>query len=139
LVLILGFSLLILSLSTPAFKDGMKLSGSRPDVIRKQLVSGPSPVGGAIGGFESGNVLLLDEFELQAAHYNMACAHAQLGSVENAVANLKLAFENGFDNFATVRGDPDLKPLQGTTEFEELLEEYDRGKGFNPFGIFSKK
>jgi hypothetical protein len=117
----------------------MKLSGSRPDVIRKQLLAGPSPVGGAIGGFESGNVLLLDEFELQAAHYNMACAHAQLGNVDEAVANLKLAFENGFDNYATVRGDPDLKPLQGTAEFEELLDQYDRGKGFNPFGLFSKK
>jgi hypothetical protein len=119
----------------------MKLSGSRPDVIRKQLLAGPSPVGGAIGGFESGKVLLLDEFELQAAHYNMACAHAQLGSVDEAVSNLKKAFDNGFNNFATVRGDPDLKPLQGTPELEELLNQYDpqRGNGFNPFGLFSKK
>jgi hypothetical protein len=58
----------------------MKLPGSRPDVMRTKLLSGPSPVGGAFGGLESSRVMTLDEFELQAAHYNMACAYAQLGN-----------------------------------------------------------
>lgn len=62
------------------FKTGMNLPGSRPDVMRTKLLSGPSPVGGAFGGMESSRVLTLDEFELQAAHYNMACAYAQLGN-----------------------------------------------------------
>jgi hypothetical protein len=56
----------------------MKLPGSRPDIVRTKNVSGPSPVGGSSGGTESRRVLTLDEFELQAAHYNMACAHARL-------------------------------------------------------------
>ena len=116
----------------------MKLDGSRSDVIRKALVSGPSPVGGASGGTDSTFVKLLDEFELQAAHYNMACAHAQIGSPQESVKNLQLAFENGFENFATVRGDEDLKPLSGMEEFEELMEKYDSQKGFNPFKLFSK-
>ena len=63
-----------------AFTKGLKLPGSRPDVVRTKLVSGPSPVGGSAGGTESQFVLSLDEFELQAAHYNMACAHARLGN-----------------------------------------------------------
>lgn len=63
------------------FKKGLKMPGSRPDVIRTKSLAGPSPVGGAAGGTESQNVMQLDEFELQAAHYNMACAHAQLGNV----------------------------------------------------------
>eukprot|EP00546_Thalassionema_frauenfeldii_P011524 CAMPEP_0178924648 /NCGR_PEP_ID=MMETSP0786-20121207/17446_1 /TAXON_ID=186022 /ORGANISM="Thalassionema frauenfeldii, Strain CCMP 1798" /LENGTH=168 /DNA_ID=CAMNT_0020599387 /DNA_START=150 /DNA_END=657 /DNA_ORIENTATION=+ len=120
-----------------AFKNGMKLPGSRPDVIRTKLMSGPSPVGGSFGGLESNNVLQLDEFELQAAHYNMACAYAQLEDIDMAVANLKQSFENGFDNYATVRGDPDLKSLQGTQEFNDLMDQYDAK--FNPFGFFSKK
>jgi hypothetical protein len=116
----------------------MKLPGSRPDVIRTKLLSGPSPVGGAIGGFENNKVLQLDEFELQAAHYNMACAYAQLDNVQESVANLEKAFNCGFDNFSTVRGDPDLKPVQGTEEFDDLMEKYDSQKGFNPFGLFKK-
>lgn len=63
-----------------AFQKGLGLPGSRPDVVRTKLVSGPSPVGGSVGGTESQRVLTLDEFELQAAHYNMACAHARLGN-----------------------------------------------------------
>jgi hypothetical protein len=135
----MAIRLLYLTVFRIAFQTGLKLPGSRPDVIRSKLLSGPSPVGGAMGGFESSAVLTLDEFELQAAHYNMACAYAQLGNVQQAVANLQTAFDNGFDNYATVRGDPDLKPLQGTEEFEELMEQYDSQKGFNPFGLFGKK
>jgi hypothetical protein len=59
----------------------MKLPGSRPDVVRTKSLSGPSPVGGAFGGTESVKVLALDDFEKQAAHYNMACAHARLGNL----------------------------------------------------------
>ena len=64
-----------------AFQKGMKLPGSRPDVLRTKSLSGPSPVGGSYGGLESQNVMTLDDFELQAAHYNMACAHARLGNL----------------------------------------------------------
>ena len=60
----------------------MKLPGSRPDVVRTKALSGPSPVGGAFGGTESQNIMSLDDFELQAAHYNMACAHARLGNLD---------------------------------------------------------
>jgi len=66
---------------TAAFQKALKLPGSKKDVVRTKLVSGPSPVGGSAGGTESTSVQTLDEFELQAAHYNMACAYAKL---ENA-------------------------------------------------------
>jgi hypothetical protein len=102
-------------------------------VIRTKRLSGPSPVGGSTGGMESRNVETLDEFELQAAHYNMACAHAQLGNIAEAIVNLQTAFENGFDNFATVRSDPDLDPIRGEKEFANLMSTYEP-KGFNPFG-----
>jgi hypothetical protein len=61
----------------------MKLPGSRPDVVRTKSLSGPSPVGGAFGGTESRKVMALDDFELQAAHYNMACAHARVGHLND--------------------------------------------------------
>ena len=59
----------------------MSLPGSRPDIVRTANVPGPSPVGGAKGGTEGRAVMNLDEFEYQAAHYNVACAYACLGNV----------------------------------------------------------
>jgi len=93
-----------------------------------------------MGGFESKNSVSLDEFELQAANYNMACAYAQLNQTAQAVKALEAAFQNGFDNFATVRADPDLDPVKGTAEFDKLMEKYEpKTKGFNPFGLFGGK
>jgi len=118
------------------FQKALKLPGSRQDVVRTKLLSGPSPVGGSTGGYESQNVLTLDEFELQAAHYNMACAHAQLGNTNEAIASLRTAFENGFDNYQTVRSDPDFDSVRREKEFEKLMAEFEPKKGFNPFGFF---
>jgi hypothetical protein len=92
-----------------------------------------------MGGFESKNTVTLDEFELQAANYNMACAYAQLNNVPEAVAALERAFDSGFDNFATVKSDPDLDPVKGTPEFSSLMAKYEPKRGFNPFGFFSSK
>jgi hypothetical protein len=121
----------------PAFQKGLQLPGSKIDVIRTKSLSGPSPVGGAIGGFETKNIAILDEFELQAANYNMACAYAQLGQVESALTALRASFDAGFDNYATVRADPDLTAVQSTDAFRALLDEYEpKTRGFNPFGFF---
>lgn len=119
------------------FQKGMKLPGSNKDVLRTKSLSGPSPVGGSMGGYESQNIYPLDEFELQAAHYNIACAHAQLGNLDDSIANLQKAFENGFNNYSTVRGDPDLDPIKDQADYKKLMDAYD-SKGFNPFGFLGK-
>jgi hypothetical protein len=75
----------------------MKLPGSKKDVVRTKSLSGPSPVGGAFGGTESQNVNSLDEFELQAAHYNMACAHARVGNLDAVRRVIALSLIVGFD------------------------------------------
>ena len=122
-----------------AFQSAMKLPGSKSDVIRTKSLSGPSPVGGAFGGTESKSSSTLDEFEVQAANYNMACAYARLDLRTDAVSALERAFQAGFDNFATVREDPDLDPVKATPQFEKLMQKYEpKSKGFNPFGLFGK-
>lgn len=78
----------------------------------------------------------LDEFELQAAHYNIACALARLGRVAESCQNLEKAFQSGFDNYNTVRVDPDLSDVHSSLEFETLMEKWDPKKGF--FGFFKK-
>lgn len=124
-------------LSHSVFQKGLNLPGSRTDIIRTKNISGPSPVGGAVGGTEGKQVQTLDEFELQAAHYNIACAYARMGKYKEACQSLEAAFQAGFDNYVTVGGDPDLKSLKGTSDFVTLMAKYDR-KGFNPFGLFQK-
>jgi hypothetical protein len=129
----------ILFVIDAAFQKGMKLPGSRPDVIRSRSSSGPSPVGGSYGGTDSQKVMTLDDFEFQAVYYNMACANSRLGKVSEAVVNLEKAFQNGFDNYSTVRGDPDLDVIKESRDYKVLMDTYDgKGGGFNPFGIFSK-
>ena len=118
----------------------MKLPGTKSDIKRTANVPGPSPVGGSKGGTEAQFTQTLDEFEYQAAHYNMACAYATLGNVGESVANLQKAFEYGFDNYATVRADPDLGNIHHTNDFRRLMDDVDPQRGFpNPFGAFGKK
>ena len=81
-------------------------------------------------------VLTLDEFEIQAAHYNIACAYARLDKVAESCGSLEKAFNAGFDNYAAVRADPDLDSVQGTLEFDSLMERFDSRKGI--FGLFKK-
>lgn len=118
------------------FKKAMTLPGSRFDILREANVPGASPVGGAKGGTTGRAVQTLDEFEFQAAHYNMACAHAALGQEGESIVNLRQAFAYGFDNYAAVRGDPDLASVRATAEFGRLMEEVE--PKFNPFGMFGK-
>lgn len=117
------------------FTKGLKLPGSKLDIIRTKNVSGPSPVGGSAGGTEGKEVWSLDEFEYQAAYYNMACACAKLGAIAEAVDNLRNAYENGFDNIRTMTSDPDLRPVYGSIEFEMFMDEINpKKKGL--FGLF---
>jgi len=63
------------------------------------------------------------------------------------VQNLDKSFQYGFDNYATVLADPDLKAVQSTPELDLLWAKYDpkgkrrnrsnarAGGGFNPFGF----
>lgn len=80
----------------------------------------------------------LDEFEYQAAHYNIACAYAKLESASEAVASLSKAIDFGFNNLDTIRADPDLRSIQGAPEFKALMSKHD-SKSFNPFSLFGKK
>lgn len=59
-----------------------------------------------------------------AALYNMACAYSQLGEKAAAITCLEAVLENGFEDYATIRSDPDLAPLRGR-DLDGLLGKYD--------------
>jgi len=75
------------------------------------------------------NLSTLDEFEYQAAYYNLACTYSCLGDVWNSVSHLKLAFEYGFDNWDTVRSDPDLMVVRDSQEFQQWMMNEQTRKG----------
>jgi hypothetical protein len=58
-------------------------------------------------------------------------------SQKQSIANLQKSFENGFNNYSTVRGDPDLDPIKDQADYKKLMDAYD-SKGFNPFGFLGK-
>ncbi|HEX6572709.1 MAG TPA: TIR domain-containing protein [Steroidobacteraceae bacterium] len=54
--------------------------------------------------------------------YNAACLYASLGEPARAIDALKQAFEAGYTNIGWMRNDPDLVPLHGVPEFQEMLQ-----------------
>ncbi|KAG2501197.1 hypothetical protein HYH03_001011 [Edaphochlamys debaryana] len=70
--------------------------------------------------------------EEQGALYNMACCYAQMGQAQAALTCLEAVLDSGFEDFKTMRSDPDLAPARGP-KFEELMSKYD-----GPFAMLKK-
>lgn len=59
------------------------------------------------------------------AHYNIACCHAILGDNTQAIAQLKQAIANGFDEVEFMQEDPDLANLHDDPRFTALMEAHE--------------
>jgi Flp pilus assembly protein TadD len=55
------------------------------------------------------------------AHYNLACSLALLGHLEDALSELELAVELGYDDPAHLARDEDLVRLRGMQRFLDLI------------------
>lgn len=79
----------------------------------------------------------LSEGELQAAHFNLACARARLGSLDDAMDSLEEAVQNGYENIKQMQSDADLQQLQDNSErFNQLVESLQtRKRSSLPFGL----
>ena len=55
--------------------------------------------------------------------YNLACLYMHEGERERALSVLRKSIERGYHDIEGLRRDPDLDPLRGTPEFEELVKE----------------
>jgi len=56
------------------------------------------------------------------AHYNLACAEALLGELNEAVASLRRAVEAGYSNLQHMVQDTDLTALRNLPEFQALVD-----------------
>eukprot|EP00241_Pyramimonas_parkeae_P010733 CAMPEP_0114250802 /NCGR_PEP_ID=MMETSP0058-20121206/14902_1 /TAXON_ID=36894 /ORGANISM="Pyramimonas parkeae, CCMP726" /LENGTH=245 /DNA_ID=CAMNT_0001364503 /DNA_START=60 /DNA_END=797 /DNA_ORIENTATION=+ len=78
----------------------------------------------------------LTEGEQVSALYNIACCHAQMGDTKQGLDALAQAINEGFEDFAVARTDPDLAPLREEAQFEGLLarsRSEETGKGILNF------
>ena len=121
-----------------SFRNGLKLPGTGPVRFRKAKVAPAGPS----AGYESRE---LSGAEVVACQYNRACCFAQMGDVDEGLECLKLAIENGFDDFRYLRGDKDVQVLRTDRRFESLMDRFEpKGavgalenlfKGGNPGGV----
>ena len=56
--------------------------------------------------------------------YNAACVYCNLGKKAEALGVLRKAWDAGFRDAVWARRDPDLAPLHGEPEFNELYPEH---------------
>ncbi|XP_058086929.1 protein MET1, chloroplastic [Magnolia sinica] len=85
--------------------------------------------------------------EASVASYNVACCYSMLNQVQAGLSALEDAMEAGYEDFKTIRTDPDLANLRTSEEFEPLLKRFDESfineNAVNAiksiFGIFNKK
>ncbi|KAI5064056.1 hypothetical protein GOP47_0020726 [Adiantum capillus-veneris] len=63
--------------------------------------------------------------EEAVANYNIACCYSKLNEVEAGLSALEAAMEAGFEDYKTVRSDPDLANLRVSPKFTPLIDKYD--------------
>ncbi|RWR85396.1 protein MET1, chloroplastic-like protein [Cinnamomum micranthum f. kanehirae] len=85
--------------------------------------------------------------EASIASYNVACCYSKINQVQAGLSALEDALQAGYEDFKTIRTDPDLANLRSSEEFDTLLKRFDESfineNAINAiksiFGIFNKK
>ncbi|KAL2630605.1 hypothetical protein R1flu_015291 [Riccia fluitans] len=85
--------------------------------------------------------------ESRVACYNVACCYSKLNQIEAGLSALGDAMENGFEDYKSIREDPDLANLRTSPNFIPLLNKYDEpfinenalNAIKNVFNIFGRK
>ncbi|URE07732.1 hypothetical protein MUK42_21480 [Musa troglodytarum] len=84
--------------------------------------------------------------ETSVASYNVACCYSKLNQIQAGISALEDALVAGYDDFKTIRNDPDLANLRASEGFEPLMKKFDESfineNAINAikslFGIFNK-
>ena len=68
-------------------------------------------------------IIAADPIE-SGGYYDNACLLARMGRLNESVAALRKAFENGYRSFAHIEHDDDMDAIRELPEFKHLIEEY---------------
>jgi tetratricopeptide (TPR) repeat protein len=58
------------------------------------------------------------------AYYNLACLASLYKKIDEAIKNLELSFQRGYDNYEYLQQDTDLDNIRNTVEYKQLLKKY---------------
>jgi tetratricopeptide (TPR) repeat protein len=72
---------------------------------------------------EEADKLSLEESLGGYACYNLACLYLKASDTVKGLSMVRRSIGKGYQNIDLFRRDPDLAPLRGTPEFEELMKE----------------
>jgi TolB-like protein len=90
---------------------------------RIELANIHSYMGNCEAALSAADMLSVLESLDGAALYNLGCLYLNCDQTRRGLEHLKRAVERGYRGIDTFRRDPDLAPLRGTPEFEELMKE----------------
>ena len=68
-------------------------------------------------------IIAADSIE-SGSYYDKSCLLARMGRLDESVAALRKAFENGYRSFAHIEHDDDMDAIRELSEFKHLIEEY---------------
>lgn len=63
--------------------------------------------------------------EAAVTSYNVACCYSQLNQIEAGLSALEDAMAAGYEDYQTIRTDPDIANLRSSEKFKPLLDKYD--------------
>ena len=93
-------------------------------VIMEMLAGYYTKAGRIDEGLELDRRIVELDPENAISHYNLACSLALKKRANDAIASLRLAFEQGYDDFKWLLDDPDLSSLHNNPAFSALLSAY---------------
>jgi len=79
----------------------------------------------ALENFESVLGSKPEQREAAVTSYNVACCYSQLNQIEAGLSALGDAMEAGYEDYQTIRTDPDIANLRSSEKFKPLLDKYD--------------
>lgn len=56
--------------------------------------------------------------------YNLACVHSLMGNTDYGLDELDAALSKGFNDYGSLRKDPDINNLRKSKEFQKILEKH---------------
>lgn len=68
-------------------------------------------------------IIAADSIE-SGSYYDKSCLLARMGRLDESVAAIRKAFENGYRSFAHIEHDDDMDAIRERPEFKRLIEEY---------------
>jgi len=57
-------------------------------------------------------------------YYNFACIASLDKKIKEAIENLELSFQNGYNDYDHIQKDTDLDNIRSTDEFKQLIKKY---------------